>query len=38
MGCQKCDSPRIISVFAKCSDRCIVNFDDKEHQGYESVV
>jgi hypothetical protein len=34
MNCIKCSSDRILSVNAKCSDRCIFNFGDHEYDGY----
>lgn len=34
MNCQKCDSPRVASINAKCSDMCFVNLLDQEHDGY----
>jgi hypothetical protein len=35
MSCQKCASPRIFSVYAKCSDLCTIETNTRlEHDGY----
>ncbi len=33
-NCQACKSERIMSIYAKCSDLCVCNFGEHEHQGY----
>lgn len=33
-NCQECESDRIASVNAKCSDACYVEVGDNEHDGY----
>ena len=34
MKCQKCESKRIASIGAKCSDMCMVTLGEREHHGY----
>jgi len=35
MPCQSCDAKQVVSVSAKCSDLCLVNYPDgNEHRGY----
>lgn len=34
MSCQRCNSERVLSVSAKCSDMCVVQIGDLEHDGY----
>lgn len=34
MECVNCKSDRVLSISAKCSDCCNIQFKDKEHQGY----
>mgnify|MGYP003406024150 FL=1 len=34
MNCQKCKSERIMCVFAHCQDCCVIELDNREHQGY----
>lgn len=34
MNCQSCNSSRILSVGAHCSDRCVVSIGDNENVGY----
>lgn len=34
MTCHHCDSNRVASVSAKCSDMCDVSIGDEEHDGY----
>lgn len=34
MNCNKCNSKRVASVTAKCSDCCGVNMGDSSHEGY----
>jgi len=32
--CQACKSERIINLYGKCSDLCVVNIGENEHNGY----
>ncbi len=35
MNCQRCNKPQIVTITAKCSDCCFVDYPDgREHQGY----
>ena len=34
MACDNCGSERILGVGAKCSDLCVVNFNDIDKEGY----
>ena len=34
MTCQRCGSSRVLSVFAKCSDMCVVSMNGHEKEGY----
>lgn len=34
MNCPNCISKRVVSVLAKCDDRCVVSTDDKEIADY----
>ena len=34
MNCQRCGSTRIADVYGKCSDLCVVEIGDNEHDGY----
>lgn len=34
MNCKYCKSERIMSVTAKCSDVCSIQYRDMEHNGY----
>lgn len=34
MSCKNCKSERIADLYAKCSDRCVINVGDREHVGY----
>lgn len=34
MACQKCESKRILTLSAKCSDACFVEYDELEKDGY----
>jgi hypothetical protein len=34
MECQRCESDRILSLCAKCSDLCSSCYKDREHDGY----
>lgn len=34
MSCDNCNSIRIVSVVAKCSDMCHASFGNTEHEGY----
>lgn len=34
MSCKRCGSERVMSVFGKCSDMCVVELDGKDHEGY----
>jgi hypothetical protein len=33
----QCLSNRILSVMGKCSDMCVVEFNEREHEGYVPV-
>lgn len=32
--CQRCSSDRLLTVFGKTSDACVVVFGNSEHEGY----
>jgi len=32
--CDACGGNRILSVYAKCSDRCVVHFKEHSNEGY----
>ena len=34
MSCDKCNSERVARVDAKCSDMCVIDYKDKEQNGY----
>lgn len=34
MKCQKCNSKRVLSICAKCSDMCGMSTDKRESMGY----
>lgn len=34
MACQRCESKRIMSISAKCSDLCVAAINGNEHDGY----
>jgi hypothetical protein len=34
MNCDKCESERILRVYGKCSDLCVLQFKDSEKEGY----
>jgi len=34
MKCQKCKSNKVLSLSAKCDDRCLVRYKEFEKEGY----
>ena len=34
MSCQKCSSPRLVKISAKCADRFYAETSEKEYDGY----
>lgn len=34
MSCDNCNSERLLSVMAHCSDCCVMNYKEHEHEGY----